>query len=115
MHLVAALIGLALGPILFVALHRRPALSEAVDGFVQDPDVRVLMFTGAGEGFSAGGDMAFMEQLSQMAPFEIKETVYKHFAGAAKAIKLCPKPTIAAVNGAAVGAGIGVKCVNELR
>lgn len=85
---------------------------EAVQAFEKDKDVRVIVLTGAGEAFSSGGDKGFLDALTQMTPIEIRSTVYTYFAGAAKAIKLCSKPTIAAVNGPAVGAGceIAVAC-----
>jgi enoyl-CoA hydratase/carnithine racemase len=78
---------------------------EAVAAFEKDPEVRVLVFTGRGRAFSSGADMTFLEQLSGMEPFQIKDTVYSYFASGIKAVKLCSKPTIASVNGPAMGAG----------
>jgi enoyl-CoA hydratase/carnithine racemase len=85
---------------------------EAVQAFDKNKDVRAIVLTGAGEAFSSGGDKGFLDALTKMTPIEIRATVYSAFAGAAKAIKMCTKPTIAAVNGPAVGAGceIAVAC-----
>lgn len=85
------------------------ALIQKLD---KDKDVRVIVLTGVGDAFSSGGDKGFLDQLTKMTPIEIRSTVYTFFGGAAKAIKQCSKPTIAAVNGPAVGAGceIAVAC-----
>jgi len=88
---------------------------EAVRAHESDPAIGALLITGRGKTFSAGGDMDFLEKLGRMTPFEIKETVYKHFAGATKAVKLCAKPTVAAVNGPAVGAGCEIAIACDFR
>jgi enoyl-CoA hydratase/carnithine racemase len=78
---------------------------RAITAFERDDEVRVLLFSGAGGSFSSGGDLKFLADMTQKKPFEIRNTVYTYFAGTAKAIKLCRKPTVAAVAGPAVGAG----------
>jgi enoyl-CoA hydratase/carnithine racemase len=78
---------------------------EAVADLEQNPDVRVIVFTGRGRAFSSGADMTFLDELTKMKPNEIKNTVYTYFGGGIKAVKLCSKPTIASVNGMALGAG----------
>lgn len=87
-------------------------LREIVTGLDKDAAVRVVVIIGAGRGFSAGGDREFLDEVTRMTPFEIKQSVYENFQGAVKAVKLLTKPTIAAVNGPAVGAGceLAVAC-----
>jgi enoyl-CoA hydratase/carnithine racemase len=90
-------------------LHRFIA---TVQSFERDESVRVIVLTGAGKAFSSGGDKAFLRELTGMTPAQIRDAVYGSFLGATRTVKLCSKPTVAAVNGPAVGAGceIAVAC-----
>ncbi len=78
----------------------------------KDPDVRVVVITGAGKAFSAGGDMAMVERLSgnyqQVSRMldEATELVYNILA--------CEKPVISAINGVAVGAGLTVALLADI-
>ena len=76
-----------------------------LDEYEENPDVRVVLITGAGRAFSAGGSYDFLKEMFDATPTQIKNTVYKYFAGGVKRLKLFPKPTVAAVNGPAAGAG----------
>ena len=86
-----------------------PAVLEhviaAIETFEADDAVRVMVLTGAGKAFCAGGDRPFLATLTQMTPDTIKRTIYRSFLGTVRAIKATSKPVIASVNGAAVGAG----------
>lgn len=77
----------------------------AIEEMDADDAVRVLILTGSGRGFCAGGDRPFLAQLTKMTADQIKRTIYASFLGTARAIKMCSKPVVGAINGAAVGAG----------
>ena len=78
------------------------ATTEALLAAAEDPDIAVVLLTGAGRGFSAGNDLVEMQARITDPGF----TPGKHgFSGMIDALSAFPKPLICAVNG--VGVGIG--------
>jgi enoyl-CoA hydratase/carnithine racemase len=86
----------------------RAQFIKALESVAADQTIRALVLTGAGKGFCAGGDIAGMERRMQAPPGEIgfngwhrQQRVHHTQA----LLHTMPKPTIAAVNGAAAGLG----------
>ena len=69
-----------------------------------DPDVDVVILTGAGKAFSAGGDFDMVEKITQ--DFDVRATIWKEARDLVYNIMNCGKPVISAINGPAVGAGL---------
>ena len=78
-------------------------------------DTRVLVITGEGRGFSSGGDVEeIIGPLTTMETAELLE--FTRMTGAVvKAMRECPVPIIAAINGVAAGAGSVVALASDLR
>lgn len=85
------------------------AVSEGARG------ARVVILTGAGDVFSAGGDLDELERWSDLDPSEIGATLYESFQGMVRAIRSSDAVVIAAINGAAVGAGMDLALACDLR
>jgi len=81
----------------------------------QRGDARVLVITGRGRGFCSGGDVEeIIGELQSMKAGELLE--FTRMTGAAvRAIRDCPLPVIAAVNGVAAGAGAVIALATDLR
>lgn len=90
-------------------------LALALEAAGADPAVRAVIVTGAGRAFSAGGDLKFLQEIPTMPPARIREVVYGTFQRVTRAIRGMPKPVIAAVNGAAVGAGCEIAVAADFR
>lgn len=90
-------------------------LQHAVKTLDADATIKALLLTGAGSAFSAGADISFMDGLRRMPQQQIKDQVYNSFQGATRALRLCAKPVVAAVNGAAFGAGCEVAVACDFR
>ncbi len=78
------------------------ATAEALRGAAEDPDVAVVLLTGAGRAFSAGNDLNEMQ--ARITDPEMANQG-SHFTAMIDALTRLPKPLICAVNG--VGVGIG--------
>jgi enoyl-CoA hydratase/carnithine racemase len=78
-------------------------------------EARVLMITGAGKGFCSGGDVEeIIGELQRMEAAELLE--FTRMTGAVvKALRDCPLPVIAAVNGVAAGAGAVIALASDFR
>lgn len=83
-----------------------------------DPGVMVLVITGADPAFSAGGDVKKMAQKKGMfagSPAKLMENYRKNVQKIPKAVHNVEVPTIAAVNGAAIGAGCDLALMCDMR
>jgi enoyl-CoA hydratase/carnithine racemase len=78
-------------------------------------DAKVLVITGAGRGFCSGGDVEeIIGELQKLEPAELLE--FTRMTGAVvKALRECPLPVIAAVNGVAAGAGSVIALAADFR
>lgn len=88
-------------------------LQRAVDLLSQEPAVRVIVLAGRGKSFCAGGDLDWMrEQAAQ--PYELNLEDARQLARTFRTLALCPKPTLARVQGAALGGGLGLVAACDL-
>ena len=86
-------------------------LRDAVKRAETDPDVHALVVTGAGKAFCAGADLSALGAAGSGAAEAGLRQIYDGFM----AVGNCRLPTIAAVNGAAVGAGLNLALAADVR
>jgi enoyl-CoA hydratase len=78
----------------------------------RDPDTRVAVVTGAGQAFSAGGDLGMIER--QIGDFPRMAEVMKEAGDLVYNVANCAKPVVSAINGVAVGAGLAVALMADI-
>ncbi|HEX2441865.1 MAG TPA: enoyl-CoA hydratase-related protein [Methylomirabilota bacterium] len=94
----------------------RDDLHDAITRSAADSDVRVMVITGAGKGFCAGGDVKAMNEAKEgKRERPLIEKVAPGRDRTLLAMRDAPQPIIAAVNGAAAGAGMNLALGCDIR
>jgi enoyl-CoA hydratase/carnithine racemase len=94
-----------------------PEFLAAVDRITADASVRAVILTGAGSAFSAGGDIRKMKEQSSgdVDGLRIRDDYRHGIQRMVLALFNLEVPVIAAINGAAIGAGLDLACMCDLR
>jgi len=90
------------------------AWQTAIGHLRTDRDVRVVVVTGEGRAFCAGGELTWLEESATRSPDQLRTRMlafYRAWLG----IRTLDVPSIAALNGAAVGAGLAMALACDLR
>jgi methylglutaconyl-CoA hydratase len=88
-------------------------LDAAFAQLIDATDVRVIVLAGDGKHFCAGADLQWMQRASQ-ATQEWNLADARKFAAMLARIESSPKPTLARVQGAALGGGVGLACACDI-
>jgi enoyl-CoA hydratase len=78
----------------------------------RDPEVRVAILRGAGKDFSAGGDMAMVEEMTR--DFAVRARVWREARDLVYNMINCSKIIISAIHGPAVGAGLAAALMADI-
>ncbi|MCC7365308.1 MAG: enoyl-CoA hydratase/isomerase family protein [Dehalococcoidia bacterium] len=92
-------------------------IEHAIDAANNDDAVKVVLITGEGRGFSAGTDLTGQGDEANWHPRPVtgREAKYRSRYLGTATVYNCTKPTIAAVNGVAVGAGFSLSMACDIR
>ena len=85
-------------------------LKTALEDAAENKEVRAVLLTGAGRGFSAGADLA-----TTSVDGDIGEIIERSYNPVVRAVTTMPKPVVAGVNGVAAGAGMSLALCCDLR
>lgn len=88
---------------------------DAIEAAGADPGVKVVVLTGAGSAFCAGGDLGEILTWGDADPLARKDFLGKQIHRIPRAMAGLEKPAIAAMNGAAMGAGLDMALMCDIR
>ena len=88
-------------------------IRAAIEALGNDPDVRVVILTGAGKSFCAGGDLAWMRAQMDMDPATRSKQAGK-LAYMLQALDTLPQPLIGRIHANAFGGGVGMASVCDV-
>ncbi|MFE5797121.1 enoyl-CoA hydratase/isomerase family protein [Streptomyces sp. NPDC056503] len=88
--------------------------AKALRDAAADPAVRVVVLTGSGKGFCSGVDLDTLLDVAD-EPLEHKSMLHDRIHQVARALEDLDKPVIAAINGDAVGAGLDMALMCDMR
>lgn len=91
------------------------ALSQAVERVAAEDEIRVVVITGAGRAFCAGGDLSAIRSSRDRGAAAELEPLLRAGQKMVMTIRTMRQPVIAAVNGAAAGGGMNVALAADLR
>lgn len=91
------------------------SLLAFLESAMVDPGVRVVVITGAGRAFCAGGDVNALDETIGHGPLPEQAARLREVARIVQVLYEGPKPSIAAINGACAGAGLGLAAAADLR
>jgi 2-(1,2-epoxy-1,2-dihydrophenyl)acetyl-CoA isomerase len=98
-----------------LTLDAKRGLLEAVSAVQSDSSVRALVLTGRGRAFCVGQDLREHAALLEAGDPAPLSTVRDHYNPLVSALASLPFPTVAAINGTAAGAGLGIACALDFR
>jgi 2-(1,2-epoxy-1,2-dihydrophenyl)acetyl-CoA isomerase len=93
---------------------------DAVQAAQTDPDVSCIILTGAGSVFSAGGNLKAIQQRNGIGPLQqppdsTRANYRRGVQRISEALWACEVPMIAAINGHALGLGLDLACLCDIR
>lgn len=91
------------------------ALLDTLDRIHRDSSVRAVILTGAGTAFSSGGNVRDMERYAKMPNMALRQEYRLGIQKVPLALFNLEVPVIAAINGHAIGAGLDLACMCDIR
>src|ERR1700686_1511959 len=91
------------------------ALRDGMEAAARDRGVGAVIITGAGRAFCAGADLKDVVARREAGERDLGADLRTNYTPMIRAIRACPKPVIAALNGTAAGAGLSLALACDLR